>query len=403
VIGADEAMIEYAVRQHFPELPITSGPMPYARNYLEKLIQVPFRIPALGTQETRLYVMLLLISALVVEKHAGFQSLLKKAKESLNQPWLGSGISQSEVEALDGARKNDLAAMYVLAQQIGPILAEGTKGNPRQIKRFLNALFVRHAIAEARGFGKAVNQAVLAKLMLAERFQPDFYELIARQAMVSQDGKVLELAALETTSLEDGKKGKGSPKKVDSDTHLALDEWLEREWLQRWLKIEPKLSSIDLRPYVFVVRDKQALSASTELGGLQGLIEKLCGPEIAVRSVEQQVKTLTPADAQHVFSALSERVLRHGSFTSHPAGFDGLSILAKHHVRFQTELIGILGSVEATKLGIWVVKGWNEIITQESANTKLKTLMTQWAHQDDNPLLKRAAEQALSTMPKGTS
>jgi predicted KAP-like P-loop ATPase len=46
VIGADELMIEYAVREHFPDLPPSSGPVSYARNYLEKLIQVPFRIPA---------------------------------------------------------------------------------------------------------------------------------------------------------------------------------------------------------------------------------------------------------------------------------------------------------------------------------------------------------------------
>ena len=44
VIAADESMIEYAVRKHFPDLPDTSGPQTYARDYLEKLIQVPFRI-----------------------------------------------------------------------------------------------------------------------------------------------------------------------------------------------------------------------------------------------------------------------------------------------------------------------------------------------------------------------
>lgn len=53
VVAADEAMIEYAVRKHFPDLPDTTGPQTYARNYLEKLIQVPFRIPALGDTETR--------------------------------------------------------------------------------------------------------------------------------------------------------------------------------------------------------------------------------------------------------------------------------------------------------------------------------------------------------------
>ena len=90
IIGADETMIEYAVRQHFPDLPLASGPMPYARNYLEKLIQVPFRIPALGTHETRAYVTLLLVESLVGDDHEGFGKLLKKAKDILNRPWLGN-------------------------------------------------------------------------------------------------------------------------------------------------------------------------------------------------------------------------------------------------------------------------------------------------------------------------
>jgi hypothetical protein len=177
VIGADEAMIEYAVRQHFPDLPLASGPMPYARNYLEKLIQVPFRIPALGSQETRIYVLLMMIESIVGDDHAGFRGLLTKAKEGLNKPWLGAGLTQAEVRGVDPGKREALDAAFVLAAQIGPILADGTKGNPRQIKRFLNALKVRQAIAQARGFADLINQPVLAKLMLAERFQPDFYDL----------------------------------------------------------------------------------------------------------------------------------------------------------------------------------------------------------------------------------
>ena len=48
VVAADEAMIEYSVRKHFPDLPDTTGPQSYARNYLEKLIQVPFPHPGAG-------------------------------------------------------------------------------------------------------------------------------------------------------------------------------------------------------------------------------------------------------------------------------------------------------------------------------------------------------------------
>jgi predicted KAP-like P-loop ATPase len=64
VVAADEAMIEYAVRRHFPDLSDSAyGAQVYARNYLEKLIQVPFKIPILGETETKIYVSLLLIGA----------------------------------------------------------------------------------------------------------------------------------------------------------------------------------------------------------------------------------------------------------------------------------------------------------------------------------------------------
>jgi predicted KAP-like P-loop ATPase len=347
VIGADEAMIEYAVRQHFSDLPLASGPMPYARNYLEKLIQVPFRIPALGSQETRIYVLLLMIESIVGDDHAGFRGLLTKAKEGLNKPWLGARLTQAEVRGVDPGKREALDAAFVLAAQIGPILADGTKGNPRQIKRFLNALMVRQAIAQARGFGDLINQPVLAKLMLAERFQPDFYDHLAGQAMLADDGKAGELQQLESEVRQDsgskvagGKKGKAETKREISDLS-DIGKWLEREWLKRWLKIEPGLSGIDLRPYIFVARDKRMLAGAAELGGLEGLIEKLSASGMAIRLVEPEVKALPAADAEAVFNALRESVLRSTNFSSPPPGFEGLGIVAKHHPRFQAELLAL--------------------------------------------------------------
>lgn len=405
VIGADEAMIEYAVRQHFPDLPLASGPMPYARNYLEKLIQVPFRLPALGTQETRVYVTLLLVESLVGEDHAGFKTLLGKARSILNKPWLGTGLSRDDVKNVDTSRQHELDATYVLAQQIGPILAEGTRGNPRQIKRFLNALMVRQAIARARGFGDSVNQSVLAKLMLAERFQPDFYEHIAGRAMVAEEGKVSDLAVLEggDGDAEDNTKVKEKGKKSSAEPPSGpeIAKWLEREWLQRWLKIQPALGGIDLRPYVFVARDKRMLAGAAELGGLEGLIEKLGGSAMAVRMVEPEIRALTDADAEQVFSALREKILGHGSFNKEPPGFTGASVVAKHHVRFQRELIGLLSGIDAKSLGIWVVTGWNDVLTEQAAKDDFRELLTRWANQEDNQLLKRVAVTALSGKSKG--
>lgn len=101
VVAADEAMIEYAVRKHFPELPDTTGPRDYARNYLEKLIQVPFRIPALGETETRIYVTLLLVGATIGDDDEGFQKLIAAAQERLQRPWAGGVLDFATVQSFE--------------------------------------------------------------------------------------------------------------------------------------------------------------------------------------------------------------------------------------------------------------------------------------------------------------
>jgi hypothetical protein len=400
IIGADEDMIEYAVRQHFPDLPVSSGPLPYARNYLEKLIQVPFRIPALGTKETRTYVMLLLVESIVGDDHEGFKELLTKAKAALNKPWLGAGLLQGDIQKVDATKRQQLDAAFVLATQIGPILAEGTKGNPRQIKRFLNALLVRQAIARARGFEDAINQSRLAKLMLAERFQPDFYDHIASQAMASEDGRSQDLRALEADQQEQAPPKSGAKRgKTEEETAALPDvsKWVEREWLRRWVKMEPKLATDDLRPYAFVSRDKRLLASAADVGGIDALVTKLMASGMALRMVETEVKSLTPSDAEVAFNALRERVVAVGNFINQPPGFEGMMIIAKHHPRFQSELLSLVQNVESKSLGIWIAKGWNEIITETTAKTQWRTILTGWAQQDGNGMLKKLAGESLST------
>jgi predicted KAP-like P-loop ATPase len=195
VVAADEAMIEYAVRKHFPELPDTTGPRDYARNYLEKLIQIPFRIPALGETETRIYVTLLLAGAALGENDPGYEKLLVIARARLKRPWRAAPLDGSVINLALGANASKAANALVLSDQIGPILATGAKGNPRQIKRFLNALLLRQKTADARGFGDEIKLPVLAKLMLAERFLPSLFEQIATVAGADPKGRCADLSS----------------------------------------------------------------------------------------------------------------------------------------------------------------------------------------------------------------
>jgi hypothetical protein len=311
-------------------------------------------------------------------------------------------LLQGDIQRVDNNKRAELDAAFMLATQIGPILAEGTKGNPRQVKRFLNALLVRQAIAKARGFEDAINQSKLAKLMLAERFQPDFYEHIASQAMTAADGKSVDLQAMEADQrkADPGKADDKAAKHGDEAASPDVSKWLEREWLRRWVKMDPGLGPDDLRPYAFVSRDKRLLASGGEVGGIDALVTRLSSSGMALRMLEPEVKALPPTDAEAAFNALRERAIGAGNFTSPPPGFEGMMIIAKHHARFQSEPLSFIQSVDAQSLGVWVVKGWNEALTDSSAKGQLQTILTGWAQQDKNLVLKKVRQIRARRIPR---
>src|SRR5229473_2776234 len=108
-------------------------------SYLEKLIQVPFRIPALGETETRIYVTLLLIGAELGDGDPKYGELIAAARERLKRPWESTPLDLPAIKSALGDKATSAQSAVTLSDQIGPILARGAQGNPRQIKRFLNS------------------------------------------------------------------------------------------------------------------------------------------------------------------------------------------------------------------------------------------------------------------------
>jgi predicted KAP-like P-loop ATPase len=407
VIGADEAMIEYSVGKHFPDLPRSSGPTSYTRNYLEKLIQIPFRLPALGVEETKIYVLLLMVQALVGEEHAGFKTLLIKGFEALKKPWIKSDLTQTDVQEVDPTKKEALNEIRLLSNQIGPILAEGTKGNPRQIKRFLNSIVLRHEIARARGFGDDINQSALAKLMLSERFKPDLYDYLISQITSSTDGRASLLTILEGASASGQAKVTKAAQKPKADTTetSSLEEnqkWLEQAWIQEWSKIDPKLASFDLRPYIFVSQDKrirfEALQHNEEL---MQLVEILTSSStIAIRQAVPRIQALSPTDAHSAFQMLCEHVERAGNYQSKPHGVEGMVTLAQHQEPLRSLLIQFLQSLPVSSLGPWAVSGWSTALSDEPFKTQLNTIFQDWSSKAQDGPLKAALQAALSSNRK---
>ncbi|ACV34245.1 Qat anti-phage system ATPase QatA [Accumulibacter sp.] len=405
VVAADEAMVEYAVRKHFPDLPETTGPRDYARNYLEKLIQIPFRIPALGETETRIYVTLLLAGAEIGEKDENFSKLIAVARERLKRPWENALLDAASVKAALGDRADQTHNALMLSDQIGPILASGTKGNPRQIKRFLNTLLLRERTAIARGFGAEIKLPVLAKLMLAERFIPRLFDQIASVAAIHPQGQCDDLAALEasiaakqhvTKTAEEGKAAKPTDNAATAIESAALLEWKESEAVQDWARVQPLLSGVDLRPYLFVTKDKKDFFGPVSvLGHLGTVVEKLFGAKLSVQAYAPELKLLVQAEADKVFEAVRSRIMGSGSFDVMPAGIDGLIVLIKAQPGLQGKLLDFLEGLPSSKCGPWAVRGWQGAVTDPENVARLSKLLNEWAKVSNNRELRAAAEAVL--------
>ncbi len=147
ILAADDRLVQYAVRRCFPELPGERRDV--GRDYLEKLIQFPVRVPPLGAPETENYVNLLLAQA---SNLSGPQFEMARARVvnppdgSLLEVRFNLGIARELFDSVTPELEERLA----VAHYVAPILASGLAGNPRQCKRFLNTLLLRQSMAEAR-------------------------------------------------------------------------------------------------------------------------------------------------------------------------------------------------------------------------------------------------------------
>ena len=401
IIAADEAMIEYAVRQHFPDLPLTGSALPYARSYLEKLIQVPFRLPTLGFSETRIYVSLILAQAALGEKDAVFDKLLAKARECLSKPWKGEDFSLGAIEKTLEQVPQVVQQAIQLSDQISRALADGTKGNPRQIKRYLNALFLREAIAEARGFAAEIKRPVLAKLMLAERFSDSFFDELAKAAMQAKNGKPRVIASFEDSCQpeKETKKRKVADEELSEAESSVLEGWQKSEWAKLWASIPPSLKDEDLRPYIFVTRDKRAyFGGGTASSHLDSLIELLMRPSLALKGLESQVTNLNSGEVEQVFDALRTRIVQNDDLQEKPPGFDGLLLVAKSRPELQVKVISLLESLSLKKIGPWVLTGLSQSLTDAKARTQHQEWVKKIANQNENTMLRSAAA-ALDKLP----
>lgn len=240
VIAADEDMIRHAVAQHFH-----NPSERHVVDYLDKLIQLPVRVPRAGVQEVRAYLFMLLSSSSI--DTGGREKLRLYLIDKLQHSWKADNdFKVDEVLSLIGKLEDiELRRALTMADRMSPMLAYSARvqGNPRIVKRLLNVVRMRTVIARKRKM--PLDEAIIAKLALFERCtETAAVEFFHDQINAAPNGRPDLLARLEA-----------------AETPTELGELIPEPWqkytdvVKDWIGLEPKLTGIDLRSAVYLARE----------------------------------------------------------------------------------------------------------------------------------------------------
>jgi len=137
VIGADERHISYAVKSKFKD--IEGIQIDIGKEYLEKLIQYPIRIPRLNADEVEIYIACLLLQSELKEDN--FDKVLSWINTKKQEDFESFKVN-SVTDLFDDSPDLQLEVIESLsvANQLASVLSNGLHGNPRQCKRFMNSV-----------------------------------------------------------------------------------------------------------------------------------------------------------------------------------------------------------------------------------------------------------------------
>lgn len=232
VIGADQRLIQYAIKTKYKEVP--GNNLDIGKEYLEKVIQYPITIPQLNHAEVNQYLACLLLEHSLNDSE--FKKFLNVVHSIEPDKELTMELLSEKESSLSEKCKEDMA----LARQVSSVLAPSINGNPRQCKRFLNTLAMRLSLAEARGV--SLDKNILAKLMLAEYFNPEFFKAI--------------------TKPENRELFKAFEKREDMKENNPFSAWKDKEWVKNWMSNGTSLDDEKLEKYVYFANVKNRYGQS---------------------------------------------------------------------------------------------------------------------------------------------
>lgn len=319
VIAADEDMVRHAVAQHFHN--------PSERliaDYLDKLIQVPVRVPRVGVNEVRAYLYMLFAKTGKAGKEK-VEALRVLLLERLRESWKpDTGFTVDEALAVLGEQSNaELKALLEMGDRIAPLLAFSSRlqGNPRIIKRMLNVVRMRSSIARKRTM--KLEETVIAKLALFERCTDSAAtEALHNAINAAANGKPAFLVDIEAPDCDPASLKERCPEAWGAHIDFVRD----------WAGLSPKLGGIDLRPAVYLARETVPLrlvGSSLSPAAVKALEILGKAATISSSAARQAAEDVDMSERVPLMEALIRDMRRNPDWSKTRADFRGAVILAR--------------------------------------------------------------------------
>jgi hypothetical protein len=347
VIGADPRIVQHAIRSRYAQQAVGSADKPeddrLVKDYLEKVIQIPYRLPRLSSSEIETYMVLLFSKHYL--GHEDIQRCLKACNEERIRNRYSVFGYASVRQALNGAElKPELSTALTFCAAAAPLIADGLKGNPRQVKRFLNALLLRKDLANIAKL-QNIRDDVLVKLMILEYVHEElFLELFEWQSQ--QEGHPAKLAELEEALA--GPTGHVA----NEDAARKIDPKWATSSVRKWIAMEPMLSRVDLRDYFWIARDRleSTFSGISMVPPIVRAVldELLSGNNPKRNAALKSAGTLREDERVALLGLIDQRISRQ---PEEKIGYDALRLLTENGISGAVELLGrILETRPAEKM-----------------------------------------------------
>lgn len=359
VIGADERHISYAVKSKFKD--IEGIQIDIGKEYLEKLIQYPIRIPRLNADEVEIYIACLLLQSELDEEN--FQKVLSWTVDEKNKDFEKFKMnSVSDLFKDDSCLQAKIVESISVANQLAFVLSNGLHGNPRQCKRFLNSMDMRIQMASYKN--KTLNRKILAKIMMLEYIKPRIFNKIAE--MTANNILSRELTLYEN----------GTPE--DSD---ELKIWKEDDWFLNWCKIEPKLSGENLKTYFYFTRT----SLDEKISRISSVLSPICKrildllmskADTKIRQAIEESKSLSDNEAASILEAMNSAMLTEPTISSET--IKAFLAFAQQRTGLTNDTLSYLKSISGSKLTLGCSSYIAEFANKTNKKTEILELASQW-------------------------